>query len=117
MLNFLKSPFLYKGRIGRFSFFFTNGFWNGIWIIMIINWRKFNVYDSISSLNFWISTFVLLAVSVIAFLVLIENAVGRCNDIRCSKWWLLLLLIPLGPLILIFFPGEKGPNKYGEPPK
>ena len=106
MLKFIKSPFSFEGRIGRFSFFTTNLIWNTVLLTMI------KLMFSMTS-----GAIFFLIVSVISLMILVENAVGRCNDIRCSKWWLLLLLIPLGPLVLIFFPGEKGPNKHGEPPK
>lgn len=60
---------------------------------------------------------------VILGLILIPNTIilniRRIHDINLSGWWLLLGLIPyvgniLVWLVLLFWPGTKGENKFGE---
>lgn len=44
----------------------------------------------------------------------------RLHDIGRSAWWLLLLFVPFGAIVLIYWyvqPGVSGPNQYGADPK
>lgn len=46
-------------------------------------------------------------------------AVRRLHDVGRSGWWLLLLFIPLGIFVLLFWwvqPSEREPNAHGLPP-
>ncbi len=43
-------------------------------------------------------------------------AIKRFHDINASGWWAILIVIPLVPLVMLFIPGTKGPNNFGNPP-
>ena len=43
-------------------------------------------------------------------------AIKRCHDINISGWWTLTSVIPFIALAWVFWPGDKGPNRYGPPP-
>ena len=44
-------------------------------------------------------------------------AIKRFHDMDKSGWWALLTLLPLVSIIIIFIPGTKGSNRFGEDPK
>ena len=44
-------------------------------------------------------------------------AIKRFHDMDKSGWWALLTLLPLVSIIIIFIPGIKGSNRFGEDPK
>lgn len=63
---------------------------------------------------------------IILGLILIPNklflCIRRIHDINLSAWWLLIALIPyVGTIVtwfvLLFWPGSKGENKFGEKPQ
>lgn len=57
---------------------------------------------------------VLAVVAVLWFNVL--TGIKRCHDMGISGWWSLTLILPVIVLAWIFWPGDRGPNRFGPPP-
>jgi uncharacterized membrane protein YhaH (DUF805 family) len=57
---------------------------------------------------------------IVAAVVILKAVVSRFHDIGWPGWAALLLFVPLAGviafLLLLFVPGQKRPNLYGEPP-
>ncbi|HTT33637.1 MAG TPA: DUF805 domain-containing protein [Methylomirabilota bacterium] len=57
---------------------------------------------------------------IAAAVVILKAVVSRFHDIGWSGWAVLFMFIPLvdivALLLLVFVPGQKGRNLYGEPP-
>ncbi|MBL8471060.1 MAG: DUF805 domain-containing protein [Rhodocyclaceae bacterium] len=57
------------------------------------------------------------AVLGLGYLVLIVLqvmlTVKRCHDFNASGWLALLMFVPIANLIVIFYPGTDGPNRFG----
>lgn len=85
---------------------------------------------------FWIGLVLLAVFGLATIIPSIAVGVRRLHDLNVSGWWYLAYIVGgavvgeipvigpvLGPLISIgflvwmFFPGTKGPNKYGDDPK
>ena len=100
-INFLKSFFSCKGRIGRL--YYT------IFTISMIFCSQY-----IPSNNIYIDLiFILLAIK--ATLILIQ----RLHDLNINGLWFIFYYIFFPPLLLLtlcFFKGTPTTNKYGEPP-
>jgi uncharacterized membrane protein YhaH (DUF805 family) len=109
-------------------------------------WQTFEFYSLNTRLNrikflglysFWLSAiyiaYLSLFLSMYSFrnfvfplilLILVPNLfaikIRRFHDLNLSAWWIISLFIPfigaIMGLILIFMPGTKGDNKYGEMP-
>lgn len=65
-------------------------------------------------------TFSLISMVVMLALLVPSLAVTvrRLHDANYSGWWLLLVLIPLGFIVVLVFavlPGTQGPNRFGDP--
>ena len=61
---------------------------------------------------------VVLAVGLVLFVVDLSLAVRRLHDTDRTGWWYLLVVIPFGSLVLLYFwilPSSPGPNRYGAP--
>lgn len=59
------------------------------------------------------SVFLLYLVVLYSSVIL---AIKRFHDINASGWWAILIIIPLVPLVMLFIPGTKGLNNFGNPP-
>jgi uncharacterized membrane protein YhaH (DUF805 family) len=58
-------------------------------------------------------------VLIVVSIVVLKSAVSRFHDLGWPGWLVLLLFVPLLDiavfLFLLFMPGERTPNSYGEP--
>ena len=121
-----KSPFSLEGRTGRLSYlshFILFGLIFGLLSIPLSLISKYSIifnFGLVTNLSlFSVSLIIRFLIESLVFIIFFKAvqaaAVRRCNDIRCSPKWLWIPI--LGLLIVLFIPGEKGPNKHGEPPK
>lgn len=101
-------PFSFEGRIRRTELWLTCaiiGVCNGIFRLL-----QYNLSED--------SAVIISVLFVIVYLILtylnIAQACKRCHDLGKSGWF---QLIPFYGLVLLFVPGEKGPNRYGPSPK
>jgi uncharacterized membrane protein YhaH (DUF805 family) len=57
---------------------------------------------------------------ILAAVLILKAVVSRFHDIGWSGWAALLMFIPLvdivASLLLLLVPGQKRPNRYGDPP-
>ncbi|WP_295476229.1 DUF805 domain-containing protein [uncultured Pseudomonas sp.] len=62
----------------------------------------------------------MIAISLVVVAATLPIGVQRLHDMGWSGWLLLLNLVPfvgsLFPLVMMFMPGTRGPNRYGPPP-
>lgn len=54
-----------------------------------------------------------ILVSLVLLLGVVFTMKDRLNDFGWSGWW---MLIPFVSLVILFVPGDAGPNKYGDAP-
>ena len=96
-----KNIFSFRGRIRRLEYALTQIFYGiCLYAIEIISRSEGREFFSILLL--------------IPIYVLIAQTSKRCHDRGSSAWF---MLIPLYGLVLFFFPGDYGPNEYGDNPK
>jgi uncharacterized membrane protein YhaH (DUF805 family) len=113
MLNFLKSLFSFKGRIGRIYYLVSFAFFLAIIfsLIYLIESLPKGVSQSIAG----------IFSGILLFWIWIAITVKRCHDFGWSGLTFLWVFVPMANgilfLILPLLPGNKGPNEYGEPPK
>ena len=72
--------------------------------------------DSFMELNNVLILIYVLAILIPSYAV----TVRRLHDTGKSGWWLLLMFVPFGNIILLIFcliDSTPGPNQYGENPK
>lgn len=110
---------LFLGRIGRFELF-KYQLASGV-VFMLLAMSAFipsQSFNDLMSVLWMIKTLVLI---IIGYLIVIIGSVRRLHDINLTGWYSILTLIPiLGFIfstILLFVPGNKESNKYGEIPK
>lgn len=75
-------------------------------------------YGTHSDIFIFLAVFFTL-ISLTLIVPLTSVTIRRPHDINHSGWWILIGVIPYGILlsiILFFYPGTPGANKYGEPP-
>lgn len=63
---------------------------------------------------------IILICSLAILIPSLAVSVRRLHDIDKSGWWLCLSLIPLGPIVVMYFlvlDGNPHPNRYGQDPK
>ncbi|WP_158080967.1 DUF805 domain-containing protein [Pelomonas sp. KK5] len=53
---------------------------------------------------------------IAVFVISVTSGVKRCHDIGISGWWTLTSIIPIIVLAWIFWPGDRGSNRFGLPP-
>lgn len=104
--KFFQSVFSFKGRIRRMEF--------GLSILIVYMFYSLLLtalpFIVANSLPSW---FFLLMLSP-GYLFWFSQNAKRCHDLGKSGWW---QIIPFYSLLLLFFDGEKGGNKYGSNPK
>lgn len=116
------SMFSPKGRAGRLRYF---GYAIGIGFLSGLAMGVLSaIIGAISGDPNTVAMFggiISLVVSIGVFAVTIIFIIKRLHDLNWSGWLSLLSVIPLVNLIfgliLLFAPGNAGPNKYGPPPK
>jgi uncharacterized membrane protein YhaH (DUF805 family) len=96
-----KNVFSFKGRIRRMEYALTQIFY-GICLYSIEAFSQPEGREFFSLLL------------LVPIYILIAQSAKRCHDRGSSAWF---MLIPLYGLVLSFFPGEHGPNEYGDNPK
>ena len=96
-----KAVFSFKGRIRRMEYVLTQ-FVYGICLY------------SIEAISKPVGREFFCLLLLIPIYILIAQTAKRCHDRGNSAWF---MLIPLYGLVLSLFPGEHGPNEYGENPK
>jgi len=66
------------------------------------------------------ATILLVLIAIIIVPFGFSLLIRRLHDCHASGWWSVLALVPIGNLVLMIFTfvkeGDKGTNKYGEPP-
>lgn len=101
--------FSYRGRIRRLEYGLT---WIIYAVLIFIITTIMVAGATQRGPEFFITLRIInLIINVLFFL---PQSAKRAHDINCSGW---IILIPLAPFFLIFYPGTKGENKYGEDPK
>ncbi len=77
--------------------------------------------EDVSTLNMIIGVIVYLLYIIISILISLFLGRRRLHDLDNTGWLSLLLLVPLVNLVmfiyLLFFPGTKGSNQYGNKPE
>lgn len=101
--------FDYKSRSSR------SEFWWVFLTINVISTLLYGIQLLVPFLSFIYAIFSICATVVIFFI-----SIRRLHDSNKSGWWLLVLLIPfagvIAYLVLMAWPGDKGPNKFGFDP-
>jgi len=121
LLAYVKRAFrlylVFRGRARRKEFLSWALFYSAAYLLVL--WLVGTVGDEASPLAPLLG---LLALG--AFLLLIPPTVAvsvrRLHDTERSGLWLLLALVPLGPLVLLLFllqRGQPGENRYGPDPR
>ncbi|MFO1423595.1 MAG: DUF805 domain-containing protein [Candidatus Competibacteraceae bacterium] len=117
----LSSP---RGRLGRVRYIgYSIGL--GLLVNLLVNllaagWGALMALSSDQGRMglFGVGGFVLLAVLVVTFSVLL--AIQRLHDFDASGWWSAFALVPLANLVLylmlLIMPGTQGANRFGNPP-
>jgi uncharacterized membrane protein YhaH (DUF805 family) len=103
-INFLKSFFSFKGRIGRLHY--------TLYTIGMIFYATYISHNN-NVTTFFHLIFIILAIK--STLILIQ----RLHDLNINGWWFIFYYIffpPLLLLVLCFFKGTPASNKYGVPP-
>lgn len=104
IIKFLTSFFSSKGRVNRLYYF--------IYTISVI------FYGIYITSNNKVNTFFHL-IFIIFFVKYTLILIQRLHDLNVNGMWFILYYILFPPLLLLvlcFFKGTEGANKYGEPP-
>ena len=113
MLNFLKSLFSFKGRIGRLYHLVSFAF-----LLAFILSLAYLIESLLTGVSRSIAGYF---VGILMFWMWIATTAKRCHDFGWSGFAFLWFFFPMANgilfLVLLFRPGNKGPNEYGEPPK
>ena len=99
----------FSGRARRKEYWMFNLF-NIIACVVVM------LLDSFMELNNVLILIYVLAILIPSYAV----TVRRLHDTGKSGWWLLLMFVPFGNIILLIFcliDSTPGPNQYGENPK
>ena len=100
-------------RINRFQYFFRTII---IYLIGGMTYPKFFLEGSRAPEG----ALFLLVVTILSLLMLVSS-IKRLRDLNLRYWFVILLFVPIVTFVfylyLIFAPGTKGVNKYGEPEK
>lgn len=97
-----------KGRVGRTTYLFR---------LILLGFISYLIFLASGYDNDF-----LISIIVITYIIIVSiQAAKRLHDMNASAWLLLINFIPYVNgvfwLILLFVPGTKGPNKYGDEPK
>jgi uncharacterized membrane protein YhaH (DUF805 family) len=99
-----KSPFSFNGRIRRLEYGLSN-------LIFIVPYFLIMPYMELG--NIIEKVVVLILYTPLSWFIFAQGA-KRCHDKGVNGWWQLL---PFYSLVLLFYRGEEGENKYGPDPK
>jgi len=113
MLNFLKSLFLFKGRIPRATYAVSL---LALFLLLVL-WLIVDIFVQIET----VKTTIIFIIGTLWWWIWLAASIKRCHDVGWSGFTFLLFFLPIANLILlfmlIFWKGIEGPNEYGEPPK
>lgn len=115
------NPFSYSGRIRRMEYWLSLSIVFNLMVLGLVTCaslfpigrNEFVDHDT-ENRQVLIAIIVWLLFSLISFLFILPQSVKRSHDIGNSGWW---VLVPFYPLLLLFIPGQKGKNQYGDDPK
>jgi uncharacterized membrane protein YhaH (DUF805 family) len=109
--SIFKKGFKFEGRAGHKEYLIFTIFEFVIFTPILILEKKYGRTD--------ILTIILFICIAIYFIPHTALTIRRLHDCGLRGWWYLLSLIfsPIIFLILSLIKGDKGPNKYGEPPE
>lgn len=99
----MSEPFFPSRRIGRLWYLFCNF---GLLMLM-------GATNHIAASHHTLVSLVWFLVSLVLLLGIVFAMKDRLNDFGWSGWW---MLIPFVSLVILFVPGDAGPNKYGNAP-
>lgn len=93
----------------------------GYWLLTVLVVTALYVVLSIAFASFdALGDYARILSAVIGYFFIIPAAIRRFHDIGWSGWLVLTLFVPfvfaVSALILFFWPGAKGDNKYGPSP-
>ena len=87
-------------RINRIRYFGLHSFWLGVFILTV----------SLGNIPPAINGIVYVSSSINILFIMIR----RLNDFDFRGWWVLVPILPI--IVLLFSPGTKGPNRFGDQP-
>lgn len=106
---------LFSGRIGSIQYLLGILLFSLV-ILLVSERQKFLPSNDSNDVFYLIE----IGIFLINFLFLFSVFTRRLHDLGYSGWWSLLIFIPIAgaiqQIILLFRPGDKGNNKYGNPP-
>ena len=99
-----KNPFSFNGRIRRLEYGLSNLMFAAVYLIITPNMELGSLAEQLIALIICIP---------LSWFIFAQGA-KRCHDKGVNGWWQLL---PGYGLVLLFYSGEEGTNKYGPDPK
>ncbi len=109
-------PFTIRGRMGRaYYVIYSMGF--GTLMQLVLGVFVLMIAATNHELLIGIGGLIVIALSLVTWVLLIIWTIRRANDADLSGWISVLALIPFVYPVFWFIPGTKGPNKYGPAPK
>jgi uncharacterized membrane protein YhaH (DUF805 family) len=106
--------FTLSGRRNRKSYFLYSLL---VWIVLTVVWSITFAIAGDDSTGPWVIAGVIsFALGLSSWIV----GAQRCRDFGWTGWAILLTLVPvvgwLFPFVMLFLPGDSGPNRYGSDP-
>lgn len=105
-MRMFRNPFSTEGRIRRLEYGLTL-----IPLTFILAFARAIMESASGASSAMIVAFPILLVCT---WIIIAQGVKRTHDLNQSGWW---ILCPGWPLIILFWKGDVGDNKYGPDPK
>jgi uncharacterized membrane protein YhaH (DUF805 family) len=103
-------------RLGRLGFF---GYW--LLAVCIVTAATYPAYVMISDAGPGMELLVKMLAAALGYLMVLPLGIRRLHDIGWTGWLVLLLFVPyvfaVLALILFFWPGTKGENRFGPDPR
>lgn len=104
----------FSGRARRSEFWFWTLF---VWVVFVVGFGLAAAIGAV--LGQIVAGFLSLLVSLVALAIMLPSlavSVRRLHDTGRSAWWLLIMIVPLGSLVLLVFytlPGKPEDNQFG----
>lgn len=112
--------FSFDGRIGRVRYLAYGIGFNLLLAVVLVPILSIATVLGIQAGLTFLSLVVTGVFYVATFVVAVIFSRRRLNDLNRSGWWFLLFFIPVVNLLLaiylVFFPGSRGPNRFGSAP-
>lgn len=101
----------FEGRFGRRSYFVAN------FLVLLV---AALISMAGAMMGSFFGLVVMIPALVIGLVLVLRCTVLRFHDFNWGGWWSLLLMVPgvglVVSLLLLFMPGSKGANNFGQPP-